>query len=138
MATFVIRGVEKKRQFDTQHGTFQAYALTLEAADKSLVTAELVQKPETAQPAIGASVEGTLEDGQYGKRFKKDRAPGAPGGRAPVDPKRETRITHMHAQKCALSYAHLRQAQGKLPAEFGLQDLFIVAKKFREDVESIG
>lgn len=140
MASFTIRGVEKRKQFTTKHGsTLQSYGLTIEDSEKQIVHVELNQKPETAEPTIGATIEGTVENGQYGQKFKKDQANSAAvGGKAPMDPKREARICHMHAQKCALSYAHLRQAQGKLPEEFGMGDLFKIAKMFREDVESVG
>jgi|SRR6185437_8525040 hypothetical protein len=137
MATFTIWKVEKKKQFTTQHGTFQAYSLTLEAEDKSHIVAELVQKPETAEPVAGTEIKGTLQDGQYGKKFKKEQQQFQERTGGQSDPKKETRITHMHAQKCALSYAHLRQAQGRLPDEFGLEDLFNIAARFRADVESV-
>jgi|SRR6185437_8704978 len=138
MPTFTVRGVEKRKQFTTKHGsTLQSYALTLEDSDKQLVQVELNQKLETAEPAIGAQIEGTVEDGQYGKKFKKALA-GAPGGGKGMSPQTEAQIRHMHAQKCALQYAILRQAQGKLPGEFGLDDLFKIATKFREDVEAVG
>jgi hypothetical protein len=141
MATFTIRDVEKRKQFTTKHGsTLQSYGLTLEDGEKQLIPVELNQKLETAEPVIGATIEGTVEDGQYGKKFKKEQAnsSGGFGGGKGRDPKMEAQIRHMHAQKCALSYAHLRQAQGKLPDKFELRDLFLIASRFREDVEAVG
>lgn len=140
MARYTIWLVEKKKQFTTQHGTFQSYALTLEpeGENKDHIIAELAQKPETAEPVKGSSIEGRVEEGQYGFKFKRERQQGATGyrGGAP-DPKREARITHMHAQKCALEYAQLRQARGELPDRFELDDLFKIAGRFRADVESV-
>ena len=140
MSTFTIRGVEKRKQFTTKYGsTLQSYALTLEDSDKQFVQVELNQKVETAEPAIGTQIEGTIEDGQYGKKFKKMLQSGAPGpGGKSMSPQTEMQIRHMHAQKCALQYAILRQAQGKLPSEFWLDDLFKIATEFRKDVEAVG
>lgn len=65
---YTVTNAMKTREYAGKYGTMHSYAMQLEGVD---ATVELSQKPETAPPKSGDTLDGTIEDTQYGKRFKK-------------------------------------------------------------------
>jgi hypothetical protein len=138
MPDFKVIGCAFKKDVQLQHGAFKVYALTLEAPGGGHVAAELMQKPETAAPAEGSVLTGTVEQTQYGMKFKKQPpAFGGGGGRA-EDPRRGAMILRQHSQAMSLQYAELRLKQGTLPADFSLTDLAKVTDWFDADARKAG
>lgn len=76
MTAFTVKAASKKKDVDGKHGPMQVIALTFDDGTQ----AEWFTKASTPVPAPGSTLDGELEDGQYGKKFKKAFAGGG-GGR---------------------------------------------------------
>lgn len=110
-------------------------------------TAELFQNVETAAPTKGDVLEGTIEPSKFGggMTFRKDKtgfgggSGGGSNGQRSFDPAKEKRITHMHAQKVAMTFLQVKAYLKELPAdqELAVQDIFKLATLIREDVEKL-
>ena len=75
------------REYESKYGTMKSYKLKLTG---ELDPVELSQKATTPAPTVGTVLNGNIEDGQYGKKFKKDfqangTTPRSFGGGAPKD-----------------------------------------------------
>jgi len=77
---YTIKQIMKTGEFDGKYGKNFKYGMIL-TDDKGTEVegVELSQKPETPVPAVGSTIDGNIEDTQYGKRFKKDFARGGEG-----------------------------------------------------------
>lgn len=74
MANYVIEAVNPKtRSYETKFGNMTSYQVKF----KDLADAvEISKKDSSPAPAVGETLEGTISEGQYGKKFKKDYQPG--------------------------------------------------------------
>ena len=89
-------------------------------------------KQDTAVPAPGTSVQGEIEDSQWGKKFKKARSGGFGGGGfggGKMDPAREQKIVRQHSQEMALRYV----AAKDVPLNNGIEDLTKIIDWFQKD-----
>lgn len=70
----------------------------------------------TPVPAAGDKLDGDLENGDYGWKFKKSgEGRGGPGGGGrPRDPKDDQRIVRQHTQKCAVELLNTAHELGLL------------------------
>lgn len=73
----------KTGSYTGKFGTMVKYAIQFEGQEEAV---ELSQKPETPAPKAGDELEGTIEDTQYGKRFKKAQGSFSKGGFSKSDP----------------------------------------------------
>jgi hypothetical protein len=73
--SYKIKQLGPVSEYDTQNGKMKKYTVQFEGSDDWV---ELSQKPTTPAPTVGQELDGTIEDTQYGKKFKK--AYGAGGG----------------------------------------------------------
>ena len=113
MPTYTIVTAEHKKDLQLDHGEFKVYSLILQGEDKPV---ELKQKAASPPPAQGMRLDGTIEDGPYGKVFKKEfQARGGFGG-AP-DPKREARIVRQHSQEMAIYWFEVLKRHDMLTPE---------------------
>ena len=136
MSTFTVQAAAQKKEVPGQHGPMQVIALTLDDGTGEPKAAEWFTKATTPLPQAGSTLEGDLtKDPNYGWKFKRAQQNG--GGFRGRSPQETAQIAHMHAQKCALAYAQLRQTQGQLPENFSLDDLFVIARAFRKNVEEV-
>lgn len=72
MSEYRIEAVSSEtRTYDTKYGQMVSYKLKLEGVDAPV---ELGQKTTTPAPQAGATLSGHVEDGPYGKKFKKEQA----------------------------------------------------------------
>lgn len=99
---------------------------------------ERVAKLTTPLPAVGSMIEGTIEDGRFGKRFKPTTAGG--NGFRKRDPSETRRIERQHAQHMALQYIAIKASIGALPSVgdkqgFDLSDVFTLADQFDRDLD---
>jgi hypothetical protein len=79
-----IKTVGPVSEFPTKFGTMKKYSLQFEGSDDWV---NLNQKPESPAPTVGQELEGTIEDSQFGKQFKKaTQASGAFGAPKATDP----------------------------------------------------
>lgn len=152
-AEYVVLTAERSKGDPDTHGNI-SYWVEVQNGDDS-TRALLVQKPETPQPEPGVSLYGHLEEltskrGNTYFRFRKDQredgagppahsqtagaaASGAGGQGRGIDT-RSGRIERQHSQSVAVDYAALMQAQGRLPTEFGPDDLRVLIDWFALDV----
>jgi hypothetical protein len=134
--SYTLTSLQKKKEFDGKYGKSIVYRVGLEGPDGP-TTAEMVLKAATRPPAEGDRLEGTLEETDFGLKFKRAQAGGfGGGGPRQEDPKKSAAIGRMHAQGMALEYAAIRERQGKLPDEFSLKDLWKIADAFVADAEA--
>lgn len=116
MTTFVIASAEKKNEYSDKFGPKVAYMLRLVGRDEPV---EISQKPETAPPAEGQQIDGTIEDGKYGPKFKKIYAQNGSGssngGGRTEDPRKSAEIRHLASVKAAL---HLLEIEVRAGATF--------------------
>lgn len=114
MPEYGVISAVKKKEVDGQHGPMQVIALTLDDGTASPIAAEWFTKASTPIPAPGERLDGTLEDSQYGKKFKKAQQQGFGGGRR--DPQTEKRITRQHSQDMGIQTLRLAIELGALKA----------------------
>lgn len=113
MATYTVQSASQKKTVDGKYGPMQVIALTFSDGTE----AEWFTKATTPLPAAGSTLEGDLEDGQYGKSFKKAKPAGGfsgSGGSAKDayweakearDLRNDRRMGRAHAQEMAIRVA---------------------------------
>lgn len=100
MADYKIAGVAKDpREYQSKFGDMKAYKLKLDGVEEPV---EWSRKADSPAPKAGETISGTIEETQYGKKFKKDYTAGGGGGRQPKD---EVAIKAMWAigQACGIT-----------------------------------
>jgi hypothetical protein len=107
MPTYAVTAAEEKKRVDGKYGPMVVFNLRLKGPDGIEHTAEWFTKATTPLPAPGTSLEGDLEDGQYGKSFKKAKPANGFGGREPRD---SGRIERQHSQEMAIRLVGLSHA----------------------------
>jgi len=75
--TYKVINSMKTGSYTGKFGEMFKYAVQLEGVDGAV---ELSQKPDTPEPKAGDDLNGTIEETQYGKKFKKEQAPYKGGG----------------------------------------------------------
>lgn len=110
MPDYKVITAEHKKDVTTDKGAFQVIALALDA-NGVIEGAEWFAKKTTAIPAPGDILTGTLEQSQYGKKFKRAPA-GFGGGPRQEDPKRQAMIVRQHSQTAAISLLQLMHTIG--------------------------
>lgn len=86
----------------------------------------------------GQTVNGHIEQGQFGLRFFTDQQPrggGGGGGGNRNDPSVQRSIAMQHSQSVAIEYATLANARGTLPDGWKFDDLLKLAHKLYDQVE---
>lgn len=133
--TLEVVGAERGPVKDGQYGPMAAIKLVLKLPDGEMKSAEWFTKATTPVPQAGEKVTGTLEDSQYGLKFRKAKVNGAFGPR-PEDPKRSASIRRQHSQHMALLYAQVKATLGQLPDDFKPEThLRAIIDWFDEDVD---
>ena len=135
MPTFTVKSAQHRRAVTNQHGDFQVIGLTLVNGDGEPKGVEWFTKATTPIPEEGATLEGTIENGQYGPVFKKAKPAFNGGGGRGRDPKESAQIVQQHSQEMALLYARLQFDRGALPDNFNLEQLLVIAAKFAADAK---
>lgn len=108
MPTFEVVSAEKKKSFTGKSGgEFDVWNIQLRNGE-GVITAELVQRAGSAAPS--GSVEGTVEPGEYGTKFKKAQAAGGGSAFRGKTPKEGAEIVRMNAHRHALSYLAYKHA----------------------------
>lgn len=81
---YTIQAVSQQtRSYETKFGPMTSYKLKLEGHD---VPVELGQKASSPAPRAGQTIDGHIEDGPYGPKFKKEYAQGGFGGQSSSGP----------------------------------------------------
>lgn len=125
MATLNVQKVTLKKEL-----SFGNVYTLMGTIDGELDTVEFTTKPQYA-PKVGDTLEGTVEDTDYGKKFKKAMAPGGfnrGGGRTPEE---QDAIMRQHAVTDAISLMTLIGDKNLATKEnaIGLAEYFLVYYK---------
>lgn len=117
---YTVVGARETARKETQYGEMADIALSLEGVESEV---SWFTKATTPLPAAGEKIEGTIEESQYGPKFKKARAGG--GGGRPYKPRpddapevyaaKQAQIVAQHSQDMALRVLELAQASGDGP-----------------------
>lgn len=111
-------------------GMFTSYKLKLQTGE----TAELFQRKDSVPPKAGDSIDGTLEQGQYGLKVKKNAKLGG-GGFRPRDPKETAAIQRQHSQSVAVEFLKAKVAAGALEEFPGMDKFRVLVDWFQRDIE---
>lgn len=108
----VVHLGEVRNWTSTKGGPMLAYRIDLRSLDGTIIhDAEWSRKPDSPAPAIGQSIEGDIEQTNYGPKFRPAQQPGgARGGGRSIAERHE--IAMQHAQKCAVTILELAATQG--------------------------
>lgn len=101
---YKVQSAIKSGEYESKFGTMHKYLVQFEGQPMPV---ELSQKPETPAPKNGDSLHGTIEDTQYGKKFKKVQnsnfAPtGSVSKQFTADPLKQASIERQVSLKCAI------------------------------------
>lgn len=108
------------------------YDVKVEGEDRAVNVGRKPGNPLT----VGDVLEGTIgPDDRGGLKFTRANG-GFKGGGRPRDPKESAVIVQQHSQAQALRYAELQQARGKLPDDFNLEQVLVIAAKFAADAKA--
>lgn len=77
MSDYKVLNATKSGEYAGKFGLMYKYLIQLEGVEGVV---ELSQKPETTIPAAGSTLTGTIEDTQWGKRFRKEKPAYSPSG----------------------------------------------------------
>jgi hypothetical protein len=134
---FKVVSASKKKDVQGKHGPMQVINLVLEDAE-GRKNAEWFTKAETQLPQPGSTLDGTLESGEYGLKFKKAQGAGFGGGGGGKgrSPEENARIVRQHSQEMALRYAVAKASAGQLPDDFKPKDLLLIIDWFDRDAWS--
>lgn len=118
MPTYTVKSINRQKSWKSKRGDDMISYYLILANDKGdEKEVELAQKPSTTAPTEGQKLEGTVEKGNYGLRFKKDYAGGGGGGfrggPRPDDPATRDSIERQVAVKAA---AEVFGRAGKIPS----------------------
>ena len=132
MAEYTVIAANQKKELDGQHGRMQVIALTLgKDGQADAIQAEWFTKATTPLPQQGQKLEGEVEQGQYGLKFKKAQT-GFGGGKGGMDPATQRRVARFAAQERALLYMQVKGI-----TDFKLDDDFRkVVTWFQKDAEA--
>jgi hypothetical protein len=122
--TYTVRGAVPTKTGLGQSGNMQDVALALTGPDGVELTASWFAKMGETLPQPGSQVEGSIEQSQYGPKWKPVRQGGGGGGGRgwqPEPPEKRRSIAMQHAQKCAVELLAVGAAHGeyKPPATVG-------------------
>ena len=116
MPTYTVKSVNRQKSWKGKYGDMVSYYCVLENEGGNQAEVEIAQKVTTTPPSEGQKLEGTVEKGDYGLKFKKDAPAGGGGGfrggPRPDDPATRDSIERQVAVKAA---AEVFAGQNKIP-----------------------
>lgn len=134
MAEYIVKVASEKKRLPANNGMGEKLIISLEF--ESGERAEWKTIPTTTIPATGAVLDGTLEDGPYGKVFKKTSAAFGGGGGEKFSPETQKRIIQQATLKVAIEYCKAKVYLKKMD-DFTVDDVCKIAHAIRADVEKI-
>lgn len=99
---YVVVSAMRSGEYQTQYGKMVKYLTMFEGEQEGC---EWSMKPESPVPQPGDKVFGHIENGQYGKKFKKvSQGGGGGGGFRGESPEKQANISRQNALTNAVSY----------------------------------
>jgi hypothetical protein len=140
MPTFVVAGAQQKKTLEPKDGkpARQIIGLLLKDGQGEAKVAEWFTNATTPIPGEGSTLEGELSFNQQYGRYDFKRAQQGFGGLRPEDPVRAARILRQHSQTAAIQFATLMHSLGRLPEDFGRDQLKQLVDWFDLDVNENG
>lgn len=115
---YKVVSVIKGREYTDKFGPKVSYTLKLEGIEEAV---EVSQKPSTTPPQAGDVLKGSIQDTQYGKKFKKEytQAPQAQGGskQFKADPDSRESIEWQTSVKAAVEIVRDFHSVNKMPED---------------------
>jgi hypothetical protein len=99
--TYKIANAMKTGEYESKFGKMFKYTIQFEGESEAV---ELSQKPESPAPKVGDQLEGTIEDTQYGRKFRKERKEGGQVGGYKSNPETQKQIIRQNALTNAVAY----------------------------------
>lgn len=134
MPTYLITEVERKKDIEMHGKAMVIYNLRFESGEQ----AELKQLLATPPPAMGSTLEGVIQQTQWGPQFKKDKKGdyGSSNGGGGWTPKKEKEVNQEALLK--VSVEHIRNMlYAKQITETSEDELWGHATRLREKVEGL-
>ncbi len=114
MPDYIVKSAVKKKDLEAR-GNYAAKTLYLVELDGQPKAVELSLKAGSAAPAPGDKLTGTIEESQYGPKFKKEYGGngggGGGGGYRGRSPEDHRSIVRQHSQQMALMWFTARGAK---------------------------
>lgn len=130
MPAYTIASVDREKPWEGNYGPRIDYTCTLrDQAGTEHKSVVVTQKPETAKPTVGQTLNGTIEPGNFGPKFKKEQQQGYGGGRS-RDPKETAAIHRQASQRTAVMFLQAKVTAGAVTA-----DNFPSMDEFRKAVD---
>ena len=104
MPTYTVKSINRQKSWKGKYGDMVSYYCILENEGGNQAEVEIAQKVTTPAPTVDQKIEGTVEDGDYGKKLKKAQPQGGGGGgfkSGPKSPEERKSIERQVAAKCA-------------------------------------
>ena len=135
MTVFTVVAAHKTKDVEGQYGPMKDLALTLRDGQDIEHQASWFTKQTTPVPEIGSTIEGELEPGRFGLKFKKAGGFAGGGGgfaRAPQDdhPVRRAGIVRQHSEDMALKTIELGLTLGIVKAPENTEQLRVLIRKW--------
>ena len=80
MSSYTVQAVNSNREWEGKFGKMISYDINLQGPEGFTGSVELAQKPETPAPQEGGTLEGHIEQGKFGPKFKKESGQTFKGG----------------------------------------------------------
>lgn len=108
MSVYTVAAVgSEPRSWQSKYGPMLTYKITIRNAEGREMQCDLNQKESSAAPAVGQTLEGSVQNHEYGPRFKKVQQQPGFGGRRGGSPEERASIAMQHAQKAAVDIVRL-------------------------------
>lgn len=103
MPTYTVKAINRQKPWKSKRGDdMVSYYCVLHNEEGKGGEVEISQKVSTAAPTVGQKLEGTVEKGNYGLKFKKEYGGGGGyGGGRKSNPEDRRSIERQVAAKCA-------------------------------------
>lgn len=90
---YTVQSVFRGKEYESKYGTMVVYKLGVASEDGDVEPVELSQKITTPPVVEGQKINGHIEEGQYGKKLKKD----------PMGPNADMRVLNQAPYKASQS-----------------------------------
>lgn len=103
MSNYKVVSCAKLKDRESQYGVMTDYMMMLTDDGNNSVAGELSQKQSSPAPKAGDTLSGTIEQTNYGPKFKKDKPAYGGAGVAPRDPETQRYIMRQNALTTAVN-----------------------------------
>jgi hypothetical protein len=130
---YTIKAVTGNKPWAGQHGPMMSYYLTLvDGEGQETANVDLAQKPTSPAPQPGQTLEGNIDQGSYGPKFKKAFTQSFGGGGRGKSPEEQASIVRQHSQEMALRALEIAATFGVVDPPQSTRDFFVLVEKTTE------